>query len=380
MTMTNAAIKHAVGLIINPIAGLGGRAGLKGSDGPGIAERARALGGSAEASGRTAQFLSHLIDWKDRLIFYTYGGDMGEKKLKELGFETRVVGCAGDGQSTAEDTVGAAKLIQAAGVELLLFAGGDGTARDICGVIGCSLPVIGIPAGVKMHSAVYAVNPRNAALAVKEFFLSGKGILCEAEVMDIDEDLFRKGSVSARLYGYMMVPQAGDRLQKPKAGGRTEAEDLAGIAAFIADNMEQDTIYLIGPGSTTRAVMTELKLSNTLLGVDIVLNKRLLASDVNERQIWELISGSSNMVKMVITVIGGQGNLLGRGNQQFSPRVIRRIGRENIIVIAAVSKLLALNGRPLVVDTGDAALDNALCGYIKVITAYSHSTFFNVSN
>lgn len=378
-TVTNKDGKCAVGLIINPIAGLGGRAGLKGSDGLGLAEKARALGGSAEASQRTIQLLSDLIDWKGNLIFYTYAGEMGEVPLKALGFETMVVGCAEFDESTARDTINAARLITAAGVELLLFAGGDGTARDICGVIGCSIPVIGIPAGVKMHSAVYAVNPRNAALAAREF-LSGDSMLREAEVMDVDEELFREGHVSAKLYGYMMVPQAGDRLQKPKSGGRTEAGDLAGIAAYITDNMTKDTIYLIGPGSTTRAVMDELKLPNTLLGVDAIQNKQLLAADMTERQIWEMISDPAKPVKIIITVIGGQGSLLGRGNQQFSPRVISRVGRENIIVIATTNKLLALNSRSLAVDTGDTALDDALCGYIEVITAYANSTFFNVRN
>lgn len=370
--------KRLLGLIINPIAGLGGRAGLKGSDGPNLVERALALGGCAEASSRTIQTLSHLMDLREDLAFYTYGGDMGETQLLELGFATKVVGRAASAESSARDTITAAKFIQAAGVELLLFAGGDGTARDICAAIGSTLPVIGIPAGVKMHSAVYAVNPRNAGLAAREFLMHG-GALHEAEVMDIDEELFREGLVNARLYGYMMVPQASTRLQKSKAGGRTETCDTAGMAADIVQKMKQDTLYLVGPGSTTRAVMEELQLPNTLLGVDVVQNKQLLAVDVNERQIWELID-SAHSVKMIITVIGGQGSLLGRGNQQFSPRVIRKVGRDNIVVVATVNKLLALRNRVLLVDTGDTALDEALCGYLEVITAYGQCSYFRVSN
>lgn len=373
------AEKHTLGLIINPIAGLGGRAGLKGSDGPGFAEKALTLGGSAEASQRTKQALSYMIDLKDDLIFYTYGGTMGETALKEMGFTTIVVGHPTDHESSAQDTIAAAKILRETGVELLLFAGGDGTACDICKAIHSTLPVIGIPAGVKMHSAVYAITPRNAGLAAREF-LTHSCKLHEAEVMDIDERLFREGYVSAKLYGYMMVPQAGGRLQKMKASGYSERDALAGIAAYIGNKMEEDTIYLVGPGSTTRALMEELRLPNTLLGVDVVLNKQLLIADVNERQIWGLISNYAQKTKIIITVIGGQGSLLGRGNQQFSPRVIRKVGRGNIVVMSSANKLLALKGQSLLVDTGDVQLDEDLCGYIEVITAYSQSTYIKVSN
>jgi len=274
----------------------------------------------------------------------------------------------------------AAKLLQDAGVDLLVFAGGDGTARNVCEAIGVSVPVIGIPAGVKIHSAVYAVNPRNAGLAIRDF-LEGRSVrLKEAEVMDIDEELFRQGRVSTKLYGYMMVPESGSRIQNMKSGGGSETGDLVGMAGYIVCNMEEDTLYIVGPGSTTRSIMEDMGLPNTLLGVDVVQNKELIASDVTEKQLWELIEDAALKVKIVITVIGGQGSLFGRGNQQISPRIIRRVGRENIIVAATVSKLLALGGQPLLVDTGDLELDQSLCGFIEVVVAFGQTSYCQVDN
>jgi len=305
---------------------------------------------------------------------------MGEKQLQELGLACRVVGAPEGAHSTAADTVAAAKAVAALPVDLLMFAGGDGTARDICGAIGVRVPVIGIPAGVKIHSAVYAINPRNAGFVAKDYLGGRISRLRESEVMDIDEDLFRQGRVSAKLYGYMMVPEAGSRVQNIKSGGASEAGELLGMAGYIVCNMQEDTLYVIGPGSTTRSIMEDLGLPNTLLGVDVVCNKQLVAADVTEAQLWALIKDYQYPVRIIVTIIGGQGHLFGRGNQQISPRIIRRIGKENIIVAATNSKLLALQGQPLLVDTGDMALDQELCGFIEVIVAFGQSTICQVSN
>lgn len=372
--------KKSIGIIINPIAGLGGRVGLKGSDGPDTVERALALGGKPESPLRAGKALEQLLDLKDQIEVYTYAGDMGENKLREIGFDVKLLGSPKGEKTTAQDTIAAARAMRDTGVDLIVFAGGDGTARNVCEAVGLDIPVIGIPAGVKIHSAVYAINPRNAGLAAKEYLEGKITTLNESEVMDINEELFREGRVSAKLYGYMNVPASGSRIQNMKSGGGSEAGDLAGMAGYIVVNMEPDTLYIVGPGSTTRSIMEDLGLPNTLLGVDVVENNQLIASDITEGQLWELIKDPARKVKIIVTIIGGQGSLFGRGNQQISPRIIRRVGRENVIVAATASKLIALNSQPLLVDTGDADLDAELCGYIEVVVAFGQTSIFPVSN
>lgn len=372
--------RKSVGIIINPIAGIGGRVGLKGSDGADTVERALSLGGKPESPLRAEKAIEQLVPIKDTLDVYTYGGSMGEDKLRQMGFTVTVVGKPDGTKTTASDTMDAASRLKDLGVDLIMFVGGDGTARNVCEAVGLTVPVIGIPAGVKIHSAVYAINPRNAGLAAKEYLQGNIHDLSESEVMDIDEDMFRQGRVIAKLYGYMKVPTSRRRMQNMKSGGGSEAGDLAGMAGYIVVNMEPDTLYVIGPGSTTRCIMDDLQIPNTLLGVDLVRNKRLVASDVTENQIWEHVSKAENPVKIVVTIIGGQGALFGRGNQQISPRIIKRVGKENIIVTATPSKLIALQGQPLIVDTGDSELDTTLSGFIEIVIAFGQTTYYEISD
>ena len=372
--------RKSIGLIINPIAGLGGRVGLKGSDGPEIIEKALALGAEPESSIRAGYALAQLIEIKEEIDFYTYGGDMGERQLKEQGFKSKVVGRPEDERTTAEDTMRAAKAMKEAGVDLILFAGGDGTARNIYEAIGDSVPVVGIPAGVKIHSAVYATNARNAGLAAMDYLKGYAEGLKLSEVMDIDEEMFRQGRLSAKLYGYLQIPEAGNRMQNTKSGAPSEQEELMGVVDHIVSRMEEDTLYIIGPGSTTRAIMKAMNLESTLLGVDLVRNGELVDSDVSEKTIWEQIQHLEGKVKIIVTIIGGQGNLFGRGNQQISPRIIRYVGKKNIIVAATGSKLLSLQGESLLVDTGDEALDEELSGYIEVVKGYAFTASYPVSN
>ncbi|SMP68466.1 ATP-NAD kinase family protein [Anoxynatronum buryatiense] len=370
----------AIGVIINPIAGLGGRVGLKGSDGPDVVEKALALGAQPEAAQRAANALAELEEIKESLIVHTYSGDMGEHLLTSMGFTVSLAGTPAAGRTTAQDTMEAAQKLRDAGVALILFAGGDGTARNICQAIGEDVPVIGIPAGVKIHSAVYATNARNAGLAVKEYLQGLEAEVALAEVMDIDEDMFRQGRLSARLYGYMKVPVSGSHMQHTKSSSVSEHDELMGVVGHVITKMEEKTRYIIGPGTTTRAITDELGLSGTLLGVDVVENSRLLAADVTENQLWELVKDPEVPVKIIVTIIGGQGNLFGRGNQQISPRILRRVGKKNIIVTATASKLNALYQAPLVVDTGDLALDKELSGYIEVVKGFAHTVIYPVTN
>jgi len=363
-----------IGLIVNPVAGMGGKVGLKGSDGLDIQKKARKLGAKPEAPQRAMAALKELIPLSDKFELIAAPFDMGEEPAQACGFRPQVVGHIEKGQTSPVDTVTIAHKMADMGVDLLVFAGGDGTARNIYQAVGDRIPVLGIPAGVKIHSAVYAINPKGAGKAVAAF-LEGKAVeFREAEVMDIDEEAFRQGNVQARLYGYMKVPHIKAYMQSVKSGGYSEQNDLLGIAAEVVDRMEDDVYYVIGPGTTTRSIMEALELPNTLLGMDVIKNKKLLASDVNEQELFGLLEGEKACI--ILTVIGGQGHVFGRGNQQLSPRVLRMVGKENIIIVATKSKLFSIHPTPLLADTGDPELDAALTGWVKVITGLGEDMMF----
>ncbi|RJP18576.1 MAG: ATP-NAD kinase [Candidatus Abyssobacteria bacterium SURF_5] len=366
-----------VGLIVNPIAGMGGRVGLKGTDGSDILEQARRLGAQPEAPARAVEALRALVQSNIDVEILTYSDEMGEHECRRAGLRCTVAGRIRSGKTTADDTKQAAAAMAAAQVDLILFAGGDGTARNILDAIGQEALVLGIPAGVKIHSAVFAVTPRLCG-QVAGMFLSGKvKAIREAEVMDIDEEAFRNGAVSARLYGYLLVPDERRFVQGMKAGGiRSENAALQGIAAEVIAGMTADDFYIIGPGTTTRAVMERLGLKNTLLGIDVIRNRQLVLSDVNEQQLLEITEG--NPAKIVVTIIGGQGHVFGRGNQQLSPEVIRRVGKDNIIIIAPKEKVISLGGRPLLVDTGDEALNQDLSGYVRIVSGYKDYLMYKI--
>jgi predicted polyphosphate/ATP-dependent NAD kinase len=376
--------KFSLGFIINPIAGIGGSVALKGSDGDDIAEKALALGATAKANQRASLALSILLPYRDQITIYCANDLMGEKTAKALGFTTEVVFQTRDTEhTTAEDTENTVQALLAKNIDILLFAGGDGTARNVCKIVGDKCPVLGIPAGCKIHSGVYAVTPKAAGRVVEMMITNQLVTLTEADVMDIDESLFRDGIVKAKRYGEMQIPAELRFVQAVKSGGK-ELDELVlqDIAAHVINEMD-DELFVIGSGSTTAFLMEELALENTLLGVDLVEQQNLLASDVTEPQLWQAISrakAKTKTIKLVITLIGGQGHIFGRGNQQLSPRVIRAIGKENILIIATKAKLSALSSRPLIADTGDSDLDIALSGYLPVITGYNDQVLYPVAS
>ncbi len=365
-----------IGLIVNPIAGMGGKVGLKGTDGLEIATKALELGAAPESPQKSISALELLAPIKDKVKILTCSGDMGEKAARICGFDTEVVLKSGV-TSTPEDTESAARKMLELDVSLLMFAGGDGTARNICNAIQTKVPVIGIPTGVKIHSAVYATNPKNAGRTAR-LFLEGKiTSFKELEVMDIDEAAIREGRVTANLYGFLKVPFEKRLIQSLKTGGVAgEHTTLQGIAEYIIANMEEDTYFIVGPGTTTKTLMSRLFLKKELLGVDLILNKKLVSGDVNEKTILSFIE--NNKAKIIVTVIGGQGYIFGRGNQQISAEVIKRVGKKNIIVIATKSKLIALQGKPLFVDTGDETVNKMLSGYVRVVTGYRQEMIYKV--
>ncbi|MBQ24418.1 MAG: ATP-NAD kinase [Alcanivorax sp.] len=362
-------------MLVNPYAGLGGSVALKGSDGVQTRDEALRRGAEPQAPGRMSRALKALSAVSNVSVL-TWGGDMGENSCRAANVPCTVIG-ESPMPSSQNDTRAAAAALKAAGAELILFAGGDGTARDLVDAIGLGTPVLGVPAGCKMHSAVYAVNPEAAGSLLAELAGGGLVALESAEVRDIDEAAFREGVVKARHYGELQVPAEARYLQQVKCGGR-EVEDLVvtEVAAWVADSLEDDTWYLMGSGSTVAVVMEQLGLDNTLLGVDLVRNGEVVAADLGARQLLEHIGDAP--AKAVITVIGGQGHLFGRGNQQFSPALIRRLGKENIQILATRTKLETLEGRPLLVDSGDAKLDKQLCGLWPVTTGYEDQILYRV--
>ncbi len=367
-----------VGLIVNPMAGIGGSVGLKGSDGEEIQRKALELGAVPHAVDRAAQALKHLKAVPD-LEIVTYPMEMGEDSARQAGFSPTVIGSIEHGHTTAEDTRRAASEMKEMGIDLLLFAGGDGTARDVYEAIGVDLPALGIPAGVKIHSAVYATSPDSAG-ELAALFLKGRvASLKEEEVMDIDEDAIRRGAVSARLYGYLKVPYRQGLVQSSKVESIGEEAAKAAIAEDIVERMEKGCMYIIGPGTTTKAITDRLGLPKTLIGVDVVMDGKLIASDANEKRLLELLDNHHGCVKIIVTTIGGQGYIFGRGNQQISPEVIKRVGRENIIVVTTPGKLHSLVHRPLLVDTGDPEVDRMLSGYMTVVTGYNERAVRKVS-
>ncbi len=369
-----------IGFVVNPFAGIGGAVALKGSDGQDIVAQALSRGATPQAETRAKIAMQQVSSMKDFTIF-TAAGSMGENVLHALNLPCEAI-YKGDKTSTADDTKKLIRLFVEKAVDLIVFAGGDGTARDVLDVLSSefnsSIPVIGIPAGVKIHSAVYAVTPLSAGELINLILSGAPMSLHDGQVMDLDEQAFREGKVNAKCYGYLSVPVDDTRMQLSKQGGLDyQAIAVQEIATDIIENMEPDVIYVIGSGSTTAEIMNQLLLDNTLLGIDIVCNQELIASDVDEKTILQITKNLP--AKMVVTVIGGQGHVFGRGNQQLSAKVIDQIGQENIIIVATNEKLRSLDKRPMIADTGDMDLDKQLAGLYPVISGYQQKTLYKLN-
>ena len=332
------------GLIVNPIAGMGGSVGLKGTDGE-IIKDAIKLGAKPVVPKRIDRFLSH-VEAKDEMYLLVAPGKMGEDYVKRI-----------------------AKLMLEEQVELLIFCGGDGTARDIFDAIELKIPVVAIPSGVKMFSSVFALNPKAAAQIVNTF-IEEKTDTQEKEILDIDEDAFRDNRLVSKLYGYLVVPKIQNLIQNAKDSskvGRTIEENKYEIAQQIIETMEEGTLYLLGPGTTVKSITDQLNLVKSLLGVDAIYNKSLVGEDLNENGIIDLLDKYQETI-IIVTPIGGQGFVFGRGNNQFTPKILKRVGKKKIIIISTEEKIKNL--KCLRVDTGNEEVDNLLKGLTKVIIGY----------
>ncbi len=376
--MTDKVRQFRLGLLINPYAGVGGPAANKGSDDERIQALARAGELPLTAPERASAFLAHLQVPADcALTLVTVPGPMGSDALTDGRWTVELTGFHPAAQTTAADTQNATQALVARGVDLLAFVGGDGTARDVCSVVPSTQAVLGVPAGVKMHSGVYAINPQSAAELVSVLLRSELVSLALGEVRDIDEEAFRQGKVKSRYFGEMLIPQEGRFVQHVKQGG-LEVEELVllDIAEQLAEELTDDTLVVAGPGSTVFNILDNWGIEGTLLGVDVLQGKTLLARDVDAAALTSYLDDHSGPVRLVVTAIGGQGHIIGRGNQQLTSGILRRIGRDNLWVVATKTKLTTLQGRPLVMDSGDARLDREWLGYLPVVTGFADKVLY----
>lgn len=383
---SRAADRSRVGLLVNPIAGLGGRVGLKGTDGADTAAMALARGAVPEAGARAAAALRRLIAaWpagRPPPVVLVPGGAMGEDSGREAGVAVRVVGPApGPGPTSAADTHRLARTLVDEGVDLLLVAGGDGTARDVCSAVGEEAVVLGVPAGVKILSGVFATSPAAAGELAAAFLAEPGCPTVEGEVVDLDEDAYRRGVVAPRLYGHLRVPR-GRRLQGRKSPSPPEAgAAAAAIAADVVERIGPGRAWVLGPGSTVKAIADRLGVPKTLVGVDVVEigadGPCVLVADAAEGDLLPIVRATP--ASIVLTPIGGQGFLLGRGNQPISAAVLWAAGPDAVVVVATAEKLVALGGRPLLVDTGDPVLDAEIAGHARVVTGYHEAAVVRIA-
>jgi len=352
-----------VGFLINPVAGMGGAVGLKGTDG--LAEEAIRRGAVPIAPHRAEAALAELgsID----ALFLTASREMGESLLRRSGLRYRVVYEAKE-NSSSEDTKAASRSFLEEEVDLIVFCGGDGTARDVSEVTGVKVPIIGIPAGVKMHSGVFAISPQAAGDLIREFLRSDLKTR-ETEIVDVDEEKYRSGTLDTRIYGVAVVPYKPVLVQERKQiySASSEEDFKREIAIFASEFMRDGSAYILGAGTTTAKIAEVLGLEKTILGVDVVKEGKVICRDASERDLLRIIDEGGRS-KIIVSPIGAQGFVLGRGSQQISPQVIRKAGPENLIIVATPHKLKETPR--LLVDTGDVDLDETISGRRQVISGY----------
>jgi predicted polyphosphate/ATP-dependent NAD kinase len=373
-----------LGLIINPLAGLGGPAGLKGSDHRDTATLARERGVISVVHDRVTAMLSilkeRLAELNQSLEIVTASGVMGASVCEPFNSVFKVLSVyAAPNETRSSDTLNAATLIKAHKVDLLVFAGGDGTARDVYQAIGTDQAVLGLPAGVKMHSGVFAVTPKAVASVIESLMSNSLVSARMAEVRDIDEAAFAEGRVSTQYFGEMLIPDDQLLVQCVKCSGMIEDElMLDELCAFVLEELDDNTLYILGSGGTLKALKSAIGIEEpTLLGVDVWYQGKLLAKDIHETQLYKLVQ-QHKKARIMLSIIGGQGIVLGRGNQQISPRIIEHVGRENLEFLATQSKILALEGKPLRIDSGSDQLDRALSGFHKIICAYDDALLYEI--
>lgn len=358
-----------LGLIINPIAGMGGKTGLKGSDGSNTLKKALSLGAKRESANRAEQALLPLKFLSNKFSLITCSGEMGQKSCNRIGLKTDFIINIDTKDTTRIDTINAVKKMVQKKVSLILFSGGDGTACDVFTALQDKTPILGIPAGVKMHSSVFGTSPNAVGSLVSRIILNqlDQFPICSAEIMDLDEDMRRCDQIRTKLIGYATIPSDKFLIQNPKSYVQLNDEDsIEGIAEYLEKQLNNEATYIVGPGRTTQKFLERIGISGTLLGVDVLKGRKLIGRDVNYRQLDLLFR--DGLLYIISGIIGGQGFLFGRGNQQITAEIIQRVQRENIIVVASTKKIFELPRQCILIDTGNKKLDNELAGYLKVQT------------
>ncbi|MFQ6128556.1 MAG: ATP-NAD kinase family protein [Thermoplasmata archaeon] len=366
-----------IGLVVNPIAGIGGRVGLKGTDD--ILDKALALGGRPVAPEKMSKFLDALSSLMEKervegVEWLTCGKSMGASYLEQFSkgpWKWEVI-YDPEEPTTAQDTMNTCEALLKRDVRFIVFCGGDGTARDIWKIVNNDVPIIGIPSGVKMHSGVFGMNPEAVAFIVVRFLL-GELDVGDGEILDLDEERYRAGEWHIRLFGTASTPNEPTYVQvgKMHAEAVHEEDMKMEIAEHVAEDMSEneDTLYILGSGSTIAAISEEIGVDYSLLGVDAIYRGELVRKDLNEKQLLSLLD-KHKKVKLILTPIGAQGFILGRGNLQLSPAVVRRIGLDEMLIVCTPGKL---RRTPFLrIDTGDDDLDQEFRSreYVTVVTGY----------
>lgn len=367
-----------LGVLVNPVAGIGGSVGLAGSDGERVQREARRLGGTARGSAvmRAAldTFAQHIAcDVPVEVVVAP--APLGLAEVRTAGLRADVLDLHVPEATRAADTVAAARAM-AGRCDLLLFAGGDGTARDVHRAVGSTVRVLGVPGGVKMHSAVFATSARTAGALAAAVALREVDRWVGREVVDLDEDARRSGDLRVSLHGYLTVPDQPRQVQDRKSGVRVEASSSEACAQGLVATMSPGVRYALGPGATTAAVCAALGVPATLLGVDVVEDGALLAGDATADDLERLMRPGD---VVVVSPVGGQGFLLGRGNQQFTSRLLARLGPTGVLCLAHPEKLASLAGAPLLVDTGDPAVDASIGATVRCVTGPGRSAVYPVA-
>ena len=377
-----------IGILANPDAGLGGRLGLKGSDGQ--AELARSKGAEDRSGPRLESMLRHFSrihrDESIRIEWITSSGRMGTEWIPdELDLGTISEIHQSLGQTSASDTQDAVEMLLENGIDLLVYSGGDGTTRDIVSTLSSSetpeLPVIGVPSGVKMHSGCFASSPK-AAAEVLSAWIHGDLLVSSTEVLDLDEELYRKGKWVVRLYAEAFSPNSPRWMQGSKELIQTESEEeiIIGLSDHIEESIVEDGRLVIwGSGGTLREIGGNIGFELTTLGIDATLGSEQVGTDLAEAGIIDLLDSHDGPVTLLLSPMGGQGFLIGRGNLQLSPPVLSSIGIDNILGVVTPAKLLTV--RALRIETGDDSLDQEFASkrYMKVLQGYRTTRILPVS-
>ena len=379
-----------IGLVVNPLAGIGGAVGLQGSDGEVVQRAARERDGKPRGEERLSIFLQALRTRLGgdfgRLAWCTWGGVMGAQILSSNGVIAQVAGEPA-AQTSAQDTQLAVKTLGASHVDLMIFVGGDGTARDVLTVADEHTCVLGLPAGVKMHSGVFAISPSAAADVVAGLAQGSLVGRIPREVRDYvpaakDATNAKHQAVATKRYGELWVPEAAGYLQQMKVGGK-EDEDLVvqEIVSFFLDHPEiySGKALVMGPGSTCLAIKQALGLNGALLGCDVLLPTGEAMENATSADLLNL--ASQHTLHVLVSFTRHQGFLLGRGNQQLSAEVLHALSwKQDATILGSRTKLATLDQRPMLVDTGDARLDQQLSGLVSVLTGYDDFLLYRVSN